>query len=41
MIEVLQLDLQEFPGHRKGPTVMNLKVMQPVWQDTIQKNLLW
>ncbi|KAG2126139.1 hypothetical protein BD769DRAFT_1668573 [Suillus cothurnatus] len=41
MIEVLQLDLQEFPGRRKGPTVMNLKVMQPVWQDTIQKNLLW
>ncbi|KAG0691903.1 hypothetical protein DFH29DRAFT_1009872 [Suillus ampliporus] len=39
MIEILQLDLQEFPGRRKVPTLM--KTTQPVWQDTIQKNLLW
>ncbi|KAG1828026.1 hypothetical protein EV424DRAFT_1537029 [Suillus variegatus] len=39
MVEILQLDLQEFPGRRKFITLS--KVAQPMWQETIQKKLLW
>ncbi|KAG1753107.1 hypothetical protein EDD22DRAFT_850532 [Suillus occidentalis] len=39
MVEFLQLNLQEFPGHHK---VLSLsKGPQPAWQETIQKKLLW
>ncbi|KAG1734733.1 uncharacterized protein EDB91DRAFT_1250852 [Suillus paluster] len=39
MVEILQLDLQEFPGRRKFITLS--KAAQPMWQETIQKKLLW
>ncbi|KAG1898610.1 uncharacterized protein F5891DRAFT_955235, partial [Suillus fuscotomentosus] len=39
MVEFLQLDLQEFPGRRKALSLV--KGSQPVWQETIQKKLLW
>ncbi|KAG2129946.1 hypothetical protein DEU56DRAFT_956150, partial [Suillus clintonianus] len=38
MVEFLQLDLQEFPGRRKVPSLA--KGPQPAWQETIQKKLL-
>ncbi|KAG1812687.1 hypothetical protein EV424DRAFT_1542023 [Suillus variegatus] len=39
MVDILQLDLQEFPGCYKVPTLS--KAMQPAWQEMIQKKLLW
>ncbi|EGO29341.1 hypothetical protein SERLADRAFT_405382 [Serpula lacrymans var. lacrymans S7.9] len=39
MVDCFQMDLQEFPRQRK---VLNLaKALQPPWQNTIQKKLVW
>ncbi|KAG2150282.1 uncharacterized protein EDB93DRAFT_1103516 [Suillus bovinus] len=39
MVEFFQLNLQEFPGRHKALSLV--KGSQPVWQETIQKKLLW